>query len=124
MQSIRAHAICCLVLSVVCAGCSAVHKVGPSGKVPGGVESATVSGPTCVVIRRGTKVATQFLEAGQTKTFGGSNDSISQVGVFPLGDRENCGVYDYDLKAGTLCMKCAGQEDSEYAAKMGIACCV
>ena len=87
MQSIRAHAICCLVLSVVCAGCPAVHKPRPLGKDHGVLESAKVSDPTCVVIRQGSKVEAKFVEAGQTETFGpgagGSDDSIFQVSVFP-----------------------------------------
>jgi hypothetical protein len=125
MQSIKAHAICCLVLSVVCAGCSAAHKPSPLGKEHGGLESAKVSGPACVVIRQGTKFEAKFVEAGQTETFGpgagGSADSIFQVSVFPPVADKNCG--DYDFKAGVLCMKCAGAVGTDYGEQTGIACC-
>ena len=123
MQSIRAHTICCLVLSVVCAGCSAAHKPPPLGKDHGGLESATVSGPTCVVIRRGLTVDVKFVEAGQTETIGGSDDSIFQVSVFPPVADKNCGTPEFN--AGVLCMKCKGAEGTNlYDPKLtGIACC-
>ena len=123
MQSIRAHAICCLVLSVVCAGCSAVHKHQPRVREHGGLESATVSGPACAVIRRGSNPPEiKSVEAGQTETLSGSDDSFFQLSVFARKSGKTCG--DYKFEAGTLCMKCAGEEDKEYAEKMGIACCV
>lgn len=122
MHSIRAHVISCLVLSVVCAGCSAVHKHGPVGKEHGSLESATVSGPACVVIRRGLKVdVVQFVEAGQTETIPcGSDDSIFQLSVFPPGPNNTCGNYGFN--AGVLCMKC-GAGGSDSGQLTGIACC-
>jgi hypothetical protein len=125
MQSIKAHATCCLVVSVLYAGCSAVHKRPSLGTEHGFLESAKVSGPACVVTRQGSTGTVKFVETGQTETVGpgadGSGDSIFQVSVFPRVPDKGCG--DYDFKARVLCMRCTSADDTDYEKATGIACC-
>ena len=141
MQLTRLHALCFLVLGVMCAGCPSSNAPPQKTRFSGtsstvsrrGVQSIVVNGPACVIeIKDGTwrRAIPVSSPKGDTVKLDSVFDDDSSVRITALppspSPRAACDSYKPLAAEPFICMKCEGLSDSErtrYELEEGIPCC-